>query len=93
MRVSKNGISLHRNVHSGVKTHTNIQMGHPQWRGCPFYMVKIKLRGTLLVFLKSLEFQNGMALYINNIDVCVVSFMRLALAVSTKPLFEPIRVS
>lgn len=28
-------------------------------------MVKIKLRGTLLVFLKSLEFQNGMALYIN----------------------------
>jgi hypothetical protein len=56
-------------------------------------MVKIKLRGTLLVFLKSLEFQNGMALYINNIDVCVVSFMRLALAVSTKPLFEPIRVS
>ncbi len=54
-------------------------------------MVKIKLRGTLLVFLKSLEFQNGMALYINNIDVCVVSFMRLALAVSTKPLFEPIR--
>ena len=56
-------------------------------------MVKIKLRGTLLVFLKSLEFQNGMALYINNIDVGVVSFMRLALAVSTKPLFEPIRVS
>ena len=47
----------------------------------------------MLVFLKSLEFQNGMALYINNIDVCVVSFMRLALAVSTKPLFEPIRVS
>ena len=56
-------------------------------------MAKIKFRGTLLVFFKSLEFQDGMALYINNIDVCVVSFMRLALAVSTKPLYEPVRVS
>lgn len=58
-----------------------------------FLYGKDKIKGSLLVFLKSLEFQNGMALYINNIDVCVVSFMRLALAVSTKPLFEPIRVS
>lgn len=58
-----------------------------------FLYGKDKNKGYVACFLKSLEFQNGMALYINNIDVCVVSFMRLALAVSTKPLFEPIRVS
>lgn len=36
-----------------------------------FLYGKDKIKGSLLVFLKSLEFQNGMALYINNIGVRV----------------------
>ena len=58
-----------------------------------FLYGKDKIKGYVACFFKSLEFQNGMALYINNIDVCVFSFLSLALAVSTKPFFEPIRVS
>ena len=61
-----------------------------------FLYGKDKIKGYVACFFKKSgisECQNGMALYINNIDVCVVSFMSLALAVSTKPLFEPIRVS
>ena len=43
--------TVYRMVHSGVKTHTNIQMGHPQWCGCLFSVLYSVLSLLSLILL------------------------------------------